>query len=44
VGEKELDPEWVALIKEALLEGITKEEIREYLQTKNIPEYKIAYK
>ncbi|MBM7585295.1 DNA-binding transcriptional MerR regulator [Bacillus pakistanensis] len=44
MGEKELDLEWVALIKEALLEGITKEEIREYLETKNLPEYKMAYK
>ncbi|MFL8937761.1 anti-repressor SinI family protein [Rossellomorea oryzaecorticis] len=31
---KELDLEWVELIKEALSAGISKEEIRDYLQNK----------
>lgn len=33
-SEKELDKEWVALIKKAIKMGITVEEIREFLKSK----------
>ena len=35
LGNKELDLEWVELIKQALDAGISKEEIRKYLQSQS---------
>ncbi|MGM0843541.1 MAG: anti-repressor SinI family protein [Bacillota bacterium] len=41
--EKELDLEWIALIKEAMSVGVTKDEILEYLHT-NREERKVLVK
>ncbi|UXH43151.1 anti-repressor SinI family protein [Rossellomorea vietnamensis] len=43
MGNKELDQEWVELVKEALEAGISKQQIREYLQ-KQSQEVKAGYK
>jgi hypothetical protein len=43
VVEKELDLEWITLIKEAMAVGVTKDEILEYLHT-NREERKILIK
>lgn len=38
LGEKELDKEWVELIKEALDLGISADDIRNFLKTSIMPE------
>jgi hypothetical protein len=43
VVEKELDLEWITLIKEAMAVGVTKDEILEYLHT-NREERKVLVK
>jgi hypothetical protein len=43
VVEKELDLEWIHLIKEAMSVGVTKDEILEYLHT-NREEQKVLVK
>ncbi|WGG45484.1 anti-repressor SinI family protein [Rossellomorea sp. DA94] len=43
MGNRELDQEWVELVKEALEAGISKQQIREYLQMQS-QEVKAGYK
>ncbi|WP_110936918.1 DNA-binding anti-repressor SinI [Salipaludibacillus neizhouensis] len=37
-NSKEVDAEWIVLMEEALLQGLTQREIREFLQERSVNE------